>query len=233
MLIATMPPADHTLTHYAPPAGLPRLVHEDADLLVVDKPSGLLSVPGRRPEHHDSALLRLQKAFGVLWVVHRLDMDTSGLMAFARSREAAAHLGRQFERRTVRKRYEAVVWGCPPSRQATITLPLRLDWPHRPRQLVDATQGKPALTRVECIHRATPQSRLLLTPVTGRSHQLRVHLSAIGLPIVGDRFYGIEADSRMKALASAGTRLCLHARDLELQQPGTGQTLAWTAPAPF
>jgi tRNA pseudouridine32 synthase/23S rRNA pseudouridine746 synthase len=204
---------------YRPPLGLPRVLHEDAQVLVVDKPPGLLSVPGRLPEHHDSALLRLQAIFGQLWVVHRLDMDTSGLIAYARTREAAAHLGRQFEQRTVQKRYEALVWGRPPSPRGVIALPLRIDWPHRPRQVVDGLAGKPSVTHYECVSIA----------VTGRSHQLRVHLSAIGLPIVGDRFYGSVLDNGL----AGGERLMLHARTLVLRHPTDGQVLRLDAPPGF
>ncbi|MFM8509276.1 MAG: RluA family pseudouridine synthase [Betaproteobacteria bacterium] len=172
---------------YEPAAGLPTVIHLDEALVVVDKPSGLLSVPGRLPQHHDSALLRLMEPYGPLWVVHRLDMDTSGLIAFARTREAAAHLGWQFERHSIAKRYVALVWGRPPSQQGTIALPLRID-----------------------------------------SHQLRVHLSAVGLPIVGDRFYG-----RPSAEEPGVGRLMLHAQTLELRHPASNQPLRLEAPSAF
>jgi len=234
---------------YAPPAALPTLVHLDEHLLVVNKPPGLLSVPGRLPEHHDSALQRLQGLYGPLWVVHRLDMDTSGLIAFARSRETAAHLGRQFEQRRVYKVYEALVWGHPPSNHGVIALPLRLDWPHRPRQLVDAQSGKPSVTVYAQADHPEPQgngmsrqppcswlgsspphgtSRLRLTPTTGRSHQLRVHLSAIGLPVLGDRFYGRPEHEEPEV-----QRLMLHASVLELQHPTVKQQLRLVAAAGF
>lgn len=227
-----MTPAASSTLSYHPPSGLPHVLHEDAQVLVVDKPPGLLSVPGRLPQHHDSAFLRLKAAFGPLWVVHRLDMDTSGLIAFARTREAAAHLGRQFERRTAHKRYEALVWGRPPSARGVIALPLRIDWPHRPRQLVDGTSGKPSVTHYESEDAAVDggsPSRLSLTPITGRSHQLRVHLSAIGLPIVGDRFYGAALDKG----PLGPERLMLHARTLSLQHPTDARWLHLDAPAAF
>ena len=204
---------------YRPPAGIPQVIFADESIVVVDKPSGLLSVPGRQPQHRDSALLRLQAAWGPLWVVHRLDMDTSGLIVYARSQSVAAHLGRQFERRRVGKIYEAVVWGRPPSSSGVIDLPLRLDWPHRPRQIVDPVGGKPSITQYSTQHVDDRHSRLRLHPLTGRSHQLRVHLSAIGLPIVGDRFYGLEA---LETLNST-TRLMLHARELEFEHPVGGE----------
>lgn len=227
------PPPRHPI-RYQPPPGVPALVYLDGHLVVANKPSGLLSVPGRLPEHHDSTLLRLQAELGPLWVVHRLDMDTSGLIAFARTREAAAHLGRQFERRNVAKRYEARVWGHPPSNQGMIDLPLRLDWPHRPRQIVDARLGKPSLTHYLCIERDESSARLQLSPITGRSHQLRVHLAAIGLPILGDRFYGREANEPCQPDdAPPGTRLMLHARELSLQHPADSRRLHWLVPADF
>lgn len=239
-----MNPIAATPLIYRPATGLPRILHEDEQLLVVDKPPGLLSVPGRLPEHHDSALLRLQAVYGPLWVVHRLDMDTSGLIAFARTREAAANLGRQFERRTVKKTYEALVWGRAPSARGVIALPLRLDWPHRPRQLVDGVAGKPSTTLYERLpggfntdETATDTglapagslSRVRLTPVTGRSHQLRVHCSAIGLPIVGDRFYGCP----LRDEASGATRLMLHARTLSLRHPVDGRPIEADTAAGF
>lgn len=232
---------------YEPAAGLPTVIHLDEALVVVDKPSGLLSVPGRLPQHHDSALLRLMEPYGPLWVVHRLDMDTSGLIAFARTREAAAHLGRQFERHSIAKRYVALVWGRPPSQQGTIALPLRIDWPQRPRQQVDARGGKPSVTHYAWAQGPHPghgcdavaqdgagvgilqgHSRMWLTPVTGRSHQLRVHLSAVGLPIVGDRFYG-----RPSAEEPGVGRLMLHAQTLELRHPASNQPLRLEAPSAF
>lgn len=242
--VSELRPIADTPLVYRPAPGLPAVLHEDEHLLVVNKPAGLLSVPGRLPEHHDSALLRLQAAYGPLWVVHRLDMDTSGLIAFARTREAAAHLGRQFERRTVKKSYEALVWGSPPSARGVIALTLRLDWPHRPRQVVDGSNGKPSITRYEGIPAgpgtgsgwaasnqapAPLQTRLKLTPITGRSHQLRVHCSAIGLPIVGDRFYGRAPEAEQPP----ATRLMLHARTLVIQHPSDGRAIEAEIPPGF
>lgn len=216
---------------YCPPPDGPTLLHADAELIAVDKPSGLLSVPGRGAEHQDSALLRLQAQWGPLWVVHRLDMDTSGVIVYARTREAAAALGRSFERRQAGKVYRAWVWGRPDPAEGLIDLPLRLDWPHRPRQIVDAAAGKPSATRYRVLGAAPgpaadpPCSLLELEPLTGRSHQLRVHLAAIGCPIVGDRFYGTAQDT--------ATRLMLHAQRLTLPHPRDGQPWAVESPAPF
>lgn len=211
---------------YAPPVHGPAVLCADEDLVAVDKPAGLLSVPGRGPQHADSALLRLQAQFGALWVVHRLDMDTSGVIVFARNRESAAELGRAFERRQAQKVYEAIVRGRPAASEGVIDLPLRLDWPHRPRQIVDPQAGKPSLTRYRVIAEAGPDhTRLELQPLTGRSHQLRVHLWAIGCPIVGDRFYG--------AAPPEEGRLMLHAAHLALPHPRRGQPWAASAPPPF
>lgn len=214
----------HTDFVYQPPAGPPAMLHLDADLMVVDKPSGLLSVPGRLPEHHDSALQRLQAEHGPLWVVHRLDMDTSGVLVLARHREAAAALGRCFEQRRAFKLYRAVVWGRPPSGEGRIALPLRLDWPHRPRQLVDGQAGKASVTDYCVLQSFEDRCLLELKPLTGRSHQLRVHLQAVGCPILGDRFYG-RADGQ--------ARLMLHAQRLRMPHPRTGQDMHWEAPPPF
>lgn len=222
---------------YLPAPGLPTVLYQDEAMVAANKPAGLLSVPGRLPQHHDSALLRLQAEYGPLWVVHRLDMDTSGVMVFARTREAAASLGRQFERRTVRKKYEALVWGQPPSSTGLIDLPLRLDWPHRPRQIIDPLQGKPSLTRYESMGSqptgagaAANHCRLRLLPLTGRSHQLRMHLSAVGHPIVGDRFYG---HSQEVHDAQAWPRLMLHAQELRLHHPVHRTLMELCAPVPF
>lgn len=220
-------PDDPLRRPYRPPGDWPNVVHEDEALLVVVKPSGLLSVPGRLAEHRDSALVRLQQRHGPLWVVHRLDMETSGLMAFARTRQAAAQLGLQFERRLVGKAYEALVWGHPPSRLGRIELALRADWPRRPRQIVDGLAGKPARTDYSVLGHEAGISRLSLAPLTGRSHQLRVHLSAIGHPIIGDSFYGTLPEAR------PGPRLMLHACALEFAHPSSGRTQRWDSQAPF
>lgn len=216
---------------YAPAPGLPALVHLEEHLAVVDKPSGLLSVPGRGEAHRDSALVRLESVLGTLWVVHRLDMDTSGLIVYARSRVAAAGMGRLFEKRRVHKLYHAQVHGTPADDEGTIDLPLRLDWPHRPRQVVDPERGKPALTRYRVLRRGTATSRLELQPLTGRSHQLRVHLASIGCPIVGDRFYGTTNADPLDPHGNG--RLMLHAAQLEFEHPLSGQRLSLEASTPF
>lgn len=214
----------------AVPADEPlRTFHADAHLLVVDKPSGLLAVPGRGDAGRDCLASRVQAAFADALVVHRLDQATSGLMVFARGLPAQRRLSWAFERREVDKRYEAVVWGRPAQAQGRIDLSLGADWPNRPRQQVDAVQGKPASThwRVMEIEGLDDRSRLELEPLTGRTHQLRVHLSAIGHPILGDALY---APPDIQALAP---RLLLHASALALAHPVTGEWLRFTSTAPF
>ena len=199
----------------------------DAALIIVCKPAGLLSVPGRLPENKDCLITRLQLDFADALTVHRLDQVTSGLMVFARSKAAQAHLSAQFALRQVHKRYTAWVEGCVLEDSGSIDLPLICDWPNRPRQKVDFELGKPALTHWRVLQRnsegAAARTLLELTPVTGRSHQLRLHLATIGHPIVGDDFYG----------AQPAERVCLHASELGLVHPETGAALQWQSAAPF
>lgn len=204
------------------------LVHVDDDLVVLDKPSGLLAVPGRGPDKQDCLSARVQARWPDTRVVHRLDMATSGLMLMARGAESQRRLSQAFEAREVDKQYLAVVhgvvgadygeqWHC-------IDLPLAADWPQRPRQTVDARQGRPSQTRWRVLERADHSTRLLLEPITGRSHQLRVHLQAIGHPIVGDALYGPQEPQG---------RLLLHACRLRLIHPGSGEPLHFESLAPF
>ncbi len=173
---------------------LPPIVHQDDHLLVLDKPSGLLSIPGRAPELADSLWTRLRQAFPdrEVLLVHRLDRDTSGLILFALDRGAQAAMGRLFERREIHKEYTALVHGIPTATRGLIDAPLRKDWTRNdpPVHIVDPLRGKPALTRWEVIAAGGEEARLRLLPETGRSHQLRVHLRQIGHPIVGDPIYG-------------------------------------------
>jgi tRNA pseudouridine32 synthase/23S rRNA pseudouridine746 synthase len=201
----------------------------DAALIAVDKPHGLLSVPGRDPANRDCVPARLLAEYGPLRIVHRLDLDTSGVMVLARSADAHRHLNRQFEQRTVAKYYEALVWGLPERDAGEIDLPLCVDWPNRPKKKVDYVDGKQALTRYRVLARdaAANCARLELAPVTGRSHQLRVHLAAIGHPILGCPFYA------HPAARAAAARLTLHARRLELTHPLSGEALVFTVPTPF
>ncbi|MDY0014448.1 MAG: pseudouridine synthase [Rhodocyclaceae bacterium] len=205
------------------------IAYQDEDLLALVKPSGLLSVPGRGPENQDSSTSRVQSQFPAALPVHRLDMDTSGLLLFALSKAVHRQLSIQFQERGVFKRYIALVAGCPAAASGVIELPLICDWPNRPRQKVDFLMGKPSLThyRVLAIEPGKNASRLALEPLTGRSHQLRVHLMALGHPILGDPLYAPEG-SRQGAL-----RLMLHAEALALPHPVTGAPLEILAPSPF
>jgi tRNA pseudouridine32 synthase/23S rRNA pseudouridine746 synthase len=212
----------------------PFIVHVDAHLVVVDKPAGLPSVPGRTPELQDCAATRVQALHADALVVHRLDMATSGLLLFARGLPAQRLLNRAFETRQVEKAYVAVVRGRPQAARGSIALPLLADWPRRPRQMVDQERGKPSLTHWELLdaqglEEAQRQdcTRLRLQPVTGRSHQLRVHLAAIGHPILGDDLYADE-----DTCARSG-RLLLHATALAFPHPDTGQTMNFSSAAPF
>lgn len=218
------------------------VLHADAALLVLDKPAGLLSVPGRGPEHADCLSARVQALYPDALVVHRLDMATSGLVVMARGPEAQRSLSRAFAERRVHKRYLAVVAGRPDPAGADadgwsdIQLPLVVDWPNRPKSKVDFDLGKPSHTRwrpaatppLPWGSPATgPTCRLELEPVTGRSHQLRVHMQALGHPILGDELYAPDA-----ALA-ASPRLLLHAARLTLPHPTQPDCMTFDSPAPF
>lgn len=203
------------------------VVWADADCVVAAKPAGMLSVPGRGPLLQDCLLSRLQGRFGDLRVVHRLDMATSGLIAFARNADAQRRLNRAFAEREVDKRYVATVDGEVAADSGEIDLPLGADWPNRPRQRVDRVAGKPSVTRYRVLERTASTTRLSLSPVTGRAHQLRVHLLALGHPILGDALY---APEQVRARAS---RLLLHAEALEFAHPVSGAWTSFTLPAPF
>jgi tRNA pseudouridine32 synthase/23S rRNA pseudouridine746 synthase len=196
------------------------IIYVDEHFLVVNKPSGLLSVPGRGPDKADCLSARVQAQFPDALIVHRLDMETSGLMVFARGIDAQRALGRAFEQRAVSKYYEAITYGVMAHETGTIDLPLICDWPNRPRQIVDHAIGKPSTTHFAVISRdaQAQRTRVGLTPVTGRSHQLRVHLASLGHPIVGDSLYSPTA-----IIAPApGQRLLLHAARLGFPHPVSG-----------
>lgn len=203
------------------------VLHCDDDLLVIDKPSGLLSVPGKAAEHSDCLESRARHTHPEARIVHRLDMDTSGVMVLAMNAAAHRHLGLQFERRKTRKTYVADIWGHPETDNGEVDLPLICDWPNRPKQMVSFEHGKPALTRWEVLERGPRTTRVRLFPHTGRSHQLRVHMLSLGHPIIGDRFY---ADG--EAL-SASSRLALHAESLEFHQPTGGERITFHSRCPF
>ena len=231
------------------PANALRVLHADDALIVVDKPAGLLCVPGRGPQGADCLARRVQACWPDALVVHRLDMATSGLVAFARGEAAQRRLGMAFAARAVDKRYVAVVAGLPAAPGgagdggwAEIALPLAADWPRRPRQRIAPEGGKPSLTRWRVLAHdaATATTRLELRPVTGRTHQLRVHLLALGHPIVGDALYGPSAQavevSAGAACATGATplpRLWLHATRLAFAHPAGGEPVAFASDAPF
>ena len=215
-----------TVAEYNPPSSPLDVIHEDHELLVVNKPSGLLSVPGRGEHLADCLLKRVQDAFPQALLVHRLDRDTSGLIAFALSPYAQRHLSRQFEERKVKKTYVARVWGRLEPKVGTVDLPLIVDWPNRPRQMVDHENGKPAVTDWRILKASDTESRVRLMPKTGRSHQLRVHMLALGHPILGDPFY---ADGE----ALNFPRLMLHSEELRIGHPDGGEGMRFRAKAPF
>lgn len=212
---------------YNPPAVPLDVIHCDNSLLLVNKPAGLLSVPGKSPEHRDCLETRVKAAFASALLVHRLDMDTSGVMVFAMSPKAQRHLGLQFERRHVEKCYVADVWGRVAQDEGEVDLPLIADWPNRPLQKVCSATGKPALTRWKVFRRGVNTTRVQLFPKTGRSHQLRVHMKEIGHPILGDRFYATGG------ARAASDRLRLHAESLSIFHPEGGERHRFEAPCPF
>jgi tRNA pseudouridine32 synthase/23S rRNA pseudouridine746 synthase len=210
--------------HYDPPTEpWLTILHQDRDLVVIDKPSGLLSVPGR--VHRDSALSRIEDKITHAYAVHRLDMDTSGLLIVATRRSAERALKQQFRERLIDKRYVAVVWGLVADDSGEIDLPLRRVPGQPPVSVVDHAVGRQALTRFSVVARAKDRTMLRLSPMTGRSHQLRVHLAALGHPIVGDRFYGGSTPSE--------SRLHLHATRIGFSHPYSGAPLCIESTAPF
>lgn len=212
---------------YAPARGPVCYIYRDDHLIVIDKPSGLLSVPGRGEDKADCAIARVQAEYPEALTVHRLDMATSGLLLMARSKEMQRALSGLFERGEVDKAYLADVWGTLAQASGEIDLPLITDWPSRPLQKVDHETGKPSRTLYETLFVSDGNARLKLTPLTGRSHQLRVHLAEIGHPILGDEFYAAG-----EALA-ARPRLALHAARLSFPHPATGERVDFEAPCPF
>ncbi|MBK3745477.1 RNA pseudouridine synthase [Paraburkholderia aspalathi] len=202
------------------------VIHRDADILVLDKPSGLLSVPGRNPALSDSLATRVQKEFPQALMIHRLDKDTSGVVLMSLNRKAHAKIAAQFEARTTEKSYIAEVWGRVSDDEGLIDLPLAIDPDHKPRHHVDHVNGKPAQTRWQVLGYGENSTRLRLYPLTGRTHQLRVHMKALGHVILGDEFY---ADG---AALIAADRLLLHAEELSFRHPD-GSDVKFTVPCPF
>ena len=193
---------------------------------MVDKPAGLLSVPGKGAHLADCVIARLKEAFPEALLVHRLDRDTSGVMIFALTPHAQRHLGLQFENRQTRKTYVARVAGEMAERRGSVDLPLGVDWPNRPRQKVDREAGRPALTDWRLLRAGEGESRVRLEPRTGRSHQLRVHMAEIGHPILGDPFYATGP-------ARDHPRLMLHSESLRFRHPDGGVGTTVKSPVPF
>lgn len=211
---------------YDPPQEPLTILHQDDEVLLVDKPAGLLSVPGKGAHLADCLLSRVEAAYPAALLVHRLDRDTSGVMIFALTAHAQRHLGLQFEKRQMRKSYVARVWGRLAQQAGVVDLPLTVDWPNRPRQKVDFETGRPAITDWRVVRASAAETRVRLGPRTGRSHQLRVHMRAIGHPILGDPFYASGA-------ARDFPRLMLHSEGLQFRHPAGGRRMEITAPAPF
>lgn len=211
---------------YAPPPEAPDIIHADHEILVVNKPSGLLSVPGRGPDKADCLIERLRGPFPTVLLVHRLDLDTSGVIIFGLTPHAQRSLARQFEERRVKKAYIARVAGRLEPKTGRVDLPLIVDWPNRPRQKVDHDQGRAAQTDWRVIRTSDDETRVRLFPLTGRSHQLRVHMAETGHPILGDPLYASGA-------AAAHPRLMLHAESLRVKHPDSGVQMTFRAPVPF
>lgn len=211
---------------YTPPMDPLVIVYADDQVIVVDKPSGLLSVPGKTVGRSDCAELRLRALHPETLLVHRLDCDTSGVMIFARSKAAQGFLGQEFEKRRSEKTYIAMLWGRLMPEQGRVDLPLCTDWPNRPRQHVDHENGRSAQTDWQVLGYEGDQTRVRLHPLTGRSHQLRVHMLEMGHPILGDPIYATGA-------ALAFPRLMLHAESLSLHHPKTKERVTFSAVCPF
>ncbi|MCP3903720.1 MAG: RluA family pseudouridine synthase [Planctomycetes bacterium] len=206
---------------------VPPIIHLDERLIALDKPSGLLSVPGIGPEKADCLAARVAAAYPGARIVHRLDRDTSGVIVMARDAEAHRALSVQFQDRIVSKRYVAVAWGVVADDEGVIDLPIRKDLDRPPRQMVDFDRGRPSLTRWRVLERGADRTRLELRPQTGRSHQLRLHLRELGHPILGDDLY-----APPEALALAD-RLMLHAWTLTVVHPSTAERVTFEAACPF
>ncbi|MFY0621872.1 MAG: RluA family pseudouridine synthase [Pelagimonas sp.] len=211
---------------YNPPMDDIEVLHEDSDLLFVNKPAGLLSVPGKTPDLADCLLTRLEIAFPTVRLVHRLDRDTSGVMVFALTAHGQKHLGQQFEARVPKKTYVARLAGLLEPKEGEVDLPLIVDWPNRPKQMVCHETGKPALTGYKVVKSSDEETRVRLFPKTGRSHQLRVHMLSLGHPILGDPLYAPET-------TEAHPRMMLHAEELRVNHPENNRGMRFRAKAPF
>ena len=211
---------------YDPPKDAPRILHADHEFLVVDKQAGLLSVPGKGPDKADCLLSRLRAIYPQVLLVHRLDTDTSGVMVYALTPHAQRHLGLQFEKRQTKKVYQARLWGELAQKEGTVDLPLCVDWPNRPRQHVDFENGRSAQTDWRVMRHEEGTTRIRLMPLTGRSHQLRVHMAELGHSILGDPLYA-------EGAARDFPRLMLHAESLRFRHPDGGVHMSFSAECPF
>ncbi|WP_420004277.1 RluA family pseudouridine synthase [Arenibacterium sp. LLYu02] len=213
-------------SEYCPPSDPLDILYHDAQILVVNKPAGLLSVPGKGEHLADCLISRIQAVFPEALLVHRLDRDTSGVMVFAMTPHAQRHLGLQFEKRTTKKAYVARLDGHLEPRSGTVDLPLIVDWPNRPRQMVCHETGKPAVTDWKVMSYGEGETRVRLEPKTGRSHQLRVHMLSLGHPILGDPLYATGA-------GLDHPRMMLHSEELRLKHPDSGASQKFRVKAPF
>ncbi len=216
---------------YDPPSEPLNILYQDDDLLVLSKPSGLLSVPGKAEDQRDCLETRAMYEIPGALLTHRLDLETSGVFMMAKTKEAQAHINKQFEVRQTEKRYIARVWGHVEESSGHIDLPMRCDWENRPRQMVCYEHGRGAQTDWEVLERESVDgqgfTRMLLKPITGRSHQLRVHMEEIGHPILGEVFYAHDEAEH------AAERLQLHAESLSVFHPSSGEKMTFTDPCPF
>ena len=210
---------------YNPPDVPLSILYQDRAIIVADKPAGLLSVPGKLEGRGDCLETRLRHAFPGTLLVHRLDCDTSGVMVFARNKAAQGFLGQEFEQRRTKKTYIAQLVGKLEPDEGRVDLPIGVDWPNRPRQMVDPVNGRAAITDWIVINRSNTKTRVRLLPITGRSHQLRVHMLSLGHPILGDPIYSDDS--------ALYPRLMLHAETLGLHHPDTKDWVSFAAHCPF
>jgi tRNA pseudouridine32 synthase/23S rRNA pseudouridine746 synthase len=211
---------------------MPSIVHRDDRLLVLDKPSGLLAVPGRGPDLQDCLARRVQELFPTALVVHRLDRDTSGLMLMALDAAAQRDLSRQFEQRQVKKHYRCIVRGVPERSSGLVDLPIARDPARPPRYQIDHETGRPSQTHWRVLERLGDRARLDVEPITGRSHQIRLHLATLGHPILGDPLYA-DDETPTDGETSRAPRLLLHATLLAVTHPADGQRVEWRSVCPF
>ena len=214
--------------YYPPQTPYLDIIYQDNDIAIFNKPAGLLSVPGREKKHWDSLASRVLRVWPDACVVHRLDLATSGILMLALHKAAQSHIGRQFQQKEIQKTYYARVEGILKEESGLIDLPIRCDWENRPRQIVDHDLGKSSQTQWDVIKREKQTTLVCLKPLTGRTHQLRVHMQAIGHAIIGDEFYASVFGNKL----SPG-RLALHAASITLTHPTTNERVTFNCPPSF